>query len=695
MKASVWGATRTVAKPKGPMKTKLTTKSSFQNDLVTWAQRTHFAGLAVTISLLGFLLTAIGQDPWWTVPNRPLDTNVSAGVSVTLQVNANTAYPPLSYQWQHEGTNLPSATNSILQITNVTVAHAGGYVAWASNVIGGFTNSRTALLTIDPTFTQVAGGDLTTDTVGAWNACWIDYDGDGLLDVSVAPGGNISAVTPLYHNEGNGTFRKITTNAIALTYVRTFAHVWADYDNDGKVDLFVPNFSGVNDILFHNNGGGSFTRITTGHPVIDGLDSGTGAWADYDRDGVLDLFVGTYGGCPGQNDLFYRNNGDVPFRKMTAAEVGLIVGDSAPTDIAAWADVDNDGWPELSRCVGNGCLSSWWNYTTNQLLHLDGQGKFSLMDIGEMKRNTGGYTAITWADYDNDGFLDALVWAEKGLVGLYRNLAGQGFTNVAAIAFSSQLTNCYAIWAGDYDNNGWQDIVANFVSGTRPAAFLRNNGDGTFTSRNLGSPTSAMGWHVPGDYNNDGFLDILMPYGPNLRHSLFRNNGNTNHWLKVKLDGRASNRDGIGAKVRVNATIVGTNFWQMREISGQGEVQMDNGLLAHFGLGDATNVTTLRIEWPSGIVQEIPNVAANQFLTVVESQGYGTAPVFTGATKNANGVQLTFTEPDAPARYILEGSTNLVNWTKLLARTSAGVTTNYTDWRATNYAHCFYRLQVP
>jgi hypothetical protein len=133
----------------------------------------------------------------------------------------------------------------------------------------------------------------------------------------------------------------------------------------------------------------------------------------------------------------------------------------------------------------------------------------------------------------------------------------------------------------------------------------------------------------------------------------------------------------------------------MREIASPGPLY--NGLLAHFGLGDATNVTTLRIEWPSGIVQELPNVAANQFLTVVESQGYTNAPPkFTEVTTNGTGgLQLAFTEPAANARYLLEASTDLINWTKLMARTSVGVATNYTDTRATNYASRFYRLHLP
>ncbi len=164
----------------------------------------------------------------------------------------------------------------------------------------------------------------------------------------------------------------------------------------------------------------------------------------------------------------------------------------------------------------------------------------------------------------------------------------------------------------------------------------------------------------------------------------------------MKPEGLASNRSGIGARVKVQVTIQGQTIWQVREIScgfGQGGA---SGLVAHFGLGDATNVTALKIEWPSGIVQEQQNIAADQFLTVVEHQEYtGSVPAFAGMAIVTNGLQLSITEPDANARYILEASTNLVTWTKLMARTSAGGTTQFTDTRAANYARRFYRLQVP
>ena len=193
------------------------------------------------------------------------------------------------------------------------------------------------------------------------------------------------------------------------------------------------------------------------------------------------------------------------------------------------------------------------------------------------------------------------------------------------------------------------------------------------------------------------WLAATLPPSPNL---LCRNNlpatGNTNHWLKVKLGGKASNALGIGAKIRARALIRRQGTSQVRQITSNGAWASGPAVIARFGLGDATNVDEVRIEWPSGIVQILTNVAANQMLTVVEHREYSGAPPEFGIPMIVPaGLQLSITEPATGAVYALEASTNLVAWTKLLAHTSTGGTFGYVDTRSGSYSRRFYRIVVP
>jgi hypothetical protein len=181
---------------------------------------------------------------------------------------------------------------------------------------------------------------------------------------------------------------------------------------------------------------------------------------------------------------------------------------------------------------------------------------------------------------------------------------------------------------------------------------------------------------------------------------LYHNNGNSNAWVNFRLIGRLSNHSAIGAKVRLKATIHGRTFWQMREISGGSGFGSQNDIRANFGLGDATNAELVRIEWPSGIVQTMTNVAGRQFLTVVEHQERQTispplAPTFTSVSRSTNGM-VDLSVSGAPGLlYLLEASTNLANWMKVGVRTNAVGTFQFTDTAATNYATRFYRVSAP
>jgi hypothetical protein len=209
---------------------------------------------------------------------------------------------------------------------------------------------------------------------------------------------------------------------------------------------------------------------------------------------------------------------------------------------------------------------------------------------------------------------------------------------------------------GDFDNDGYLDLFMVTYSGNN--VLYHNNGDGTFTQILTGAPVDDSGGSSCAlvDYDNDGFLDVFVTRGEFTNNLIYHNDGNSNGWLEVKLVGTVSNRSAIGAKVRVHATIGGKTFWQMREINTGGGWN-SVPLVAHFGLGDATNADIVRIEWPSGIVQEFQNVAARQILTYTEpprllATATGGVPQF--SLKGGRGFQ-----------YEIDSSSDLTTWSAI------------------------------
>ncbi|MEO8427402.1 MAG: FG-GAP-like repeat-containing protein [Verrucomicrobiota bacterium] len=650
-----------------------------------------------------------------SITKQPTNQSVSLGANVKFRLLA-AGTTPLYYQWRFNEVDLPGKTNTSLVLTNLQLTDAGGYTFVATNIAGSVT-SQVARLEVDPTFTKITTGRIVTDSGYSFGCAWGDYNNDGFIDLLVCnvSGDSTSPQHYLYRNNGDGTFTRITNGILVNEGLDgAFGVAWGDYDNDGNLDIFL---AGSNvypphpNRLYRNNGNRAFTKITTGLLVTERVFSHAGVWADFDNDGLIDLFVANLtpvgSTVPAQDNYLYRNKGDGTFDRISFGTKSFTNGDSWN---AAAADFNNDGWTDLF--VPQGGRRS----PQNSLLYSNNhEGSFTLQTNSIVFTNKANSVACAWGDYDNDGFLDLFVSNFYGRNNfLYHNNGDGTFTQVTNDPVTLDGGTSVGCAWGDYDNDGWLDLFVANLGPTDPSTgdsigpennFLyhyHNNGDGTFTKITSFSLVNELGYSYGcawADYDNDGFLDLFAcNSGVTLSGTnfLYRNNGGSNNWINVKLVGTVSNRAAIGAKVRVRATICGMAFWQMREISGGSNFGSQNDMRASFGLGDATNLDLVRIEWPSGIVQTMTNVAAKQFLTVVEHQEPGAATTsFTSVSRSASGAVDSWVTGDTGLLYLLEASTNLVNWNWLGVRSNATGGIQFTDSTGTNYTHRFYRVSVP
>lgn len=473
---------------------------------------------------------------------------------------------------------------------------------------------------------------------------WVDYDDNGYLDIFIANGGTEGdeSSNHLYHNENGQGFTLITNGAIATDVNLSVSASWGDYDNDGLPDLFLPVRLGDN-ILYHNNGNGNFTKVTTGEIVSDGGDSWCASWGDYNNDGYLDLFVANLD----QANFLYQNNKDGSFMKITAGDV---VTEDAPSRSCAWSDFDNDG--DLDLFVANSGTSVNFLYENNS---------------GELAKVTGSIVVsepsdsrgASWADYDNDGDLDLFVTNRNRRNFLYRNEGGNSFTDIESSFITTQSRSSRGSGWADFDNDGDLDLfVAN--SGNQVNSIFLNNGDGSFTLDSgvmdivAHHSTIGCGW---GDFDRDGDLDLKIANFEigGIENDLFVNDNATgNNWINIRCVGTVSNRSAIGAKVRVKANINGQPVRQLNEISSQtgGGYGSQNSLNAEFGLGDATIIDSVTIEWPSGIVQYLEDIAVNQYLQINEGEDPVSIETDTGFIPEAFILHQNYPNPFNPSTII-------------------------------------------
>lgn len=573
------------------------------------------------------------------------------------------------------------STNAVNPVTGDSLRYAVGW-AIAACAIG---MNCSAIAAESVSFTRITEGAIATDLQQSMAVAWGDYDGDGDLDVYFTSTG--ATLGALYRNASGGKFERVTGSPIATDLHYGFGCAWADFDNDGDLDIFRSNWIHESSRLYLNRG----TNFSATTYLGDQRSTGV-IWGDYDNDGHLDLYLPSGGiawGSTRRVGMLFRNDGRGRLTRMLAASVGPIVSQLASGISGVWSDFNDDGLPDLFVA----------NYGEPNSLFLNSPDhRFVRVTESPLVQEAGAHTSVALGDYDNDGDMDLFIAEGSSKPNsLFRNEGGGKFRKITEGSVVTDLAQSLgAAWA-DYDNDGWIDLfVANGENLEENNFLYRNNGDGTFRRVLEGGPANDGGYSFGcawGDYDNDGFLDLIVANGamhavgqqePNQPEAnfLYRNNGNANRWLRIRCVGTTSNRSGLGARVRVRATIGGKTFWQMREVNS-GNGFCGNAIDAHFGLGDAETVDTLRVEWPSGTVQELRGIAAGQLLTLTEPP----------RLKAVGAGKLQLPPGWKGQEFRIESSSDLEKWVPFQTVASSGSTDviALADQDAPSAAHRYYR----
>ena len=502
------------------------------------------------------------------------------------------------------------------------------------------------------------------ETMGSGVALF-DYDNDGRLDIFLGNGAEIDDPMPsgsipkktapkywnrLFHQKKDGTFEDVTQKAGLTGVGYTTGVAVGDYDNDGYEDLFVAGYG--RNTLYHNNGDGTFSDVTVSSGVEGAGWSTSAAWMDYDNDGKLDLIVARYMEWTftdifcGQHlegyrsychpDIFkpasillYHNEGNGKF-----VEVAQKAGAGHPCKGlgVAIADYDRDGWTDF--IISNDAIPEG-------LFHNKGNGTFEEVGIvsgAAVDENGAAFSGmgVDFEDYNNDGWPDIIVTdLANQRYALFTNTRDGTFEYASNRSGLGKITLAHSGWGVrfmDYDNDGWKDlfIVQSHVMDNielvtptlhylEPPLLLHDDAGTSFTdvsgiSGSLFQERWASRSMAVGDINNDGRLDAVVTTNDGPALVLMNETSNQNHWISLNLVGVKSNRDGIGARVKL-VTDQGEQFYTVTTASSY---QSSGDKRVHFGLGSATMVKRIEISWPSRTVQVLSEVRSDQFLTITE-----------------------------------------------------------------------------
>ncbi len=552
---------------------------------------------------------------------------------------------------------------------DITATNQGG--APSAALVGGFTylaDITTIGTYIDATFAAFGTFQIGDETDAL---AWTDYDNDKDLDSYLT---NFT-LAELWRNNADGTFTDVTAasgiQAGDLGSVNQHSVAWGDYNNDSCIDVYKVFVTvAANEILLRNNCDGTFTNVTAMAGVA-GRSNGRSrdaAWADFDNDGWLDLFV-AHDDLFGPN-LLFRNQRDGTFVEV-ASSAGL---DNVGCGFNAnWADYNRDGWSDLFLVRSS--VQCDPSFESDILYRNEGNSTFTDVTTFAGIVDTAEGTDAVWVDFNNDGWPDLYVVGETGINHLFQNDQDGTFTDISSSSGTgNSLGVAKAVTAADYDNDGRLDIfVAQAFDGVNSGTeidFLFHNqggdpptfGDGTFDA-GVNDPFDGLSAAF-GDYTSNGAPDLIVGNVGGFNNVLWQNQANRNNSLVVQLVGTISNRLGIGARVSVTADLDGTGpmppVTQTREMTGGSKSQ--NPVELHFGLGranvEALQVDAVRVFWPaSSFLQEFEDgLAPNQILTIFEgAPGISVTNVAPGSGPTAGGTTVVITgmnfEPDATVKF--------------------------------------------